>query len=75
MPHLFYKKADEVEFLLKFTNPQDQLGSDFPYVNATAAEGKNTLQCHRKSLIPRTMAGTENINLELTVFFKLSHVV
>lgn len=40
MPRLLYIKPHEIESLLKFNDPQDQLGSDFCYVNATATEDK-----------------------------------
>lgn len=37
---LLYKKPGEVECLLEFSNPQDQLGSDFCMSMLLAAEGK-----------------------------------
>lgn len=40
MPRLLRMKPRETESLLQFNDPQDQLGSDFCYVNATATEDK-----------------------------------
>lgn len=43
MSQFSHKKPGEVEPMLKFNNPQDQLGSDFCYVSAIAAEDKIAL--------------------------------